>query len=196
MSQVRKNKQSLGSKIMQYRKIILLALFFIILPVFLVIGIYSGTKANGEKVRFSEEKVLKSKKFDDISNFNEFHLTLTYTEISTLFDAENTDEKIGNTYTFTILYEEYLHHIENVTVTAVLVAPWSTYQEVKAPLVLTEGRTHTISVDFKKEVPYKPLWFVEIEHPILYLEVSYMLNGFEQIRHLKYDLALGNPRVK
>ncbi len=196
MSQVRKNKRSLGSMISKYRKIIFLTLFFVLLPVILVIGIYSGTKANGEKIRFSEEgAVVKASKIEDVSGFNEFNLTIKYTEIAPLYDTEDKDKKIGNKYTFTITYNKNLHDISNVSVTGVLVAPWNTYQELKTPQNLTEGRSHSMVFDFKKETPYSPLWFVNVDYPILYLEVKYTLAGLEQVRHLKYDLGLGNPRV-
>ena len=52
MSQVRKPKRKFGEFIMAYRKIIILGLFFVLLPIVVVIGVYTGTKANGEKIYF------------------------------------------------------------------------------------------------------------------------------------------------
>ncbi|MGI6771618.1 MAG: hypothetical protein GX546_02140 [Acholeplasmataceae bacterium] len=189
MSQVRKNKKSFSGFIIKYRKIIFLSLFFILLPIALVIGLYSGTKANGEKIKLSEEaEVISASKFHDVKNFTQFELNIEYTRLSDYYDPENPENKIGNRYTFNVSYNKKIQEVSNVTITTALVAPWTTYQEFKAPLKLTEGRLHTIQYEFKKIFPYKPLLFVEIKNPMLYFELKYTIAGLEHTEYLKYDL--------
>ena len=41
-------------------------------------------------------------------------------------------------------------------------------------------------------VPYKPLWFVEVKNPILYMELKYKIAGLEHTQYLMYDLNTAN----
>ncbi|HHT82356.1 MAG TPA: hypothetical protein GX003_02825 [Acholeplasmataceae bacterium] len=193
MSQARKNKKSFGTFIIEYRKIIVLSLFFIILPIAIIVGVYSGTKVNGEKVKFAAEaEVVSTKKFMNVTEFSQFQLNVEYTRLADYYDPEDATKKLGNSYTFTIKYEKTNQEVSDVVVTTSLVAPWSTYQEFKAPLNLTESRVQTFVFEFKKMVPYKPLWFVEVKNPILYMELKYKIAGLEHTQYLMYDLNTAN----
>ncbi|MGI6787620.1 MAG: hypothetical protein ACOX5X_03665 [Acholeplasmataceae bacterium] len=193
MSQVKKNKQSFGSFINKYRKIIFIALFFMLLPIAIVIGLYSGTKINGQKIKFAaEEEIVDFKNFVDIDEFNAFTLKFEYKKIEDIFDTEGDNKKIGHKYTFNISYEKNIQEVTNVSIRSSLVGPWSNYQQYeqsKQALKLVEGRNQTIVVEFKKLVPYYPLWFVKVTHPIMYLEVKYNIAGLVHTSYLVYDLS-------
>lgn len=191
MSQSKKSKQSFGSLLLTYRKIIILSLFFVLLPIVIVIGVYSGTKANGEKIKMKADATttISSNKFDSIEDFDDFNLTFEYVKLAKIVDPENSEKTIGNSYTFKVSYTKNIQDVSKVSISSVLVGPWSTYQVIKEPINLSEGSQQNLVVEFKKVTPYSPLLFVTVEHPIMYLEVKYTIAGLEHINYLKYDLS-------
>lgn len=195
MSQVKKNKLKFSEWIMTYRKLIFVVLFFILLPLIVIIGLYSGTKANGKKVYFSEDskEYIKTSKFIDIENFDAFNLTIDYKEVQTLYDMPEEEDgeefESGKKYTFVITYDDNLHNVSNVSITPVLVGPWSSYQARLASLNLSKGTDRSVAIDFKKVTPYKPLLFVRVVNPMLYLEVKYSNAGHQLVSYVSFDLS-------
>lgn len=198
MSQVKNRKPKFSEWIMTYRKLILLVLFFVVLPFIVLVSLYSGTKANGNKVYFDSNSstFVKTKKFVDVSKFDAFNLEIDYTEVKTLY-SEVTDEyevakEIGKKYTFSFTYENNQHNVTNVSITPVLVGPWSSFQALSSNIALTRGTSRSVSIDFKKVTPYRPLLFVNIENPYLYLQVKYTNAGHELISYVSFNLASDN----
>lgn len=194
MSQTRKQKPKIGEFIMAYRKIIILALFFIILPIVVTIGVYTGTKANGEKIYFAEgsNEHHSARKFVDVEKFDTFNLDVDYYELKHLYDKEDSEKLVGQTYVFYLNYTKALIDVSDVKITPVLVGPWSTYKSFKNEIKLTEGSRQLLSVDFQKIAPYAPLLFVKVNNPMLYLKVNYKTAGIEVTNFVKFDLNSDN----
>jgi hypothetical protein len=198
MSQVRKPKRKFGEFIMAYRKIIILGLFFVLLPIVVVIGVYTGTKANGEKIYFQEVTPDHhlSKKFINVEDFTTFNFDVEYTQVEPLYDKEDTEKVIGKKYSFNLTYTKNVVDIKDVKVTPVLVAPWSTYKAFKNQMTLREGSKQLLQVDFEKMTPYAPLWFVNVDNPILYFQVNYKnTQDLPEVAYLFFDLTNSNPKV-
>lgn len=198
MSQAKKRNLKFGEFIMLYRKIILLALFFVILPIVIVIGVYSGTKANGQKVQFTEEsEYMSTKKFIKLEDFTDFDLDVHYYSREDLYNVveDEADKKqIGHTYTFRFTYKNIddAPSVEGVSVTPTMVGPWSTYSLMSPNVALNEGTARSVPFKFEKITPYSPLLFVNVTHPMLYLELKFKIAGLEQIRYVSYDFSTDN----
>ena len=192
MSQARPRKRNFSEWLMTYRKIIILVLFFILVPIVLVTAIYTGNKANGTKVYFNSEsnEFIRTKKFIDIEKFDVFDLDVDYTKRSSLFnDDEENPEQIGHIYSFSFKYDKNIQDVSKISVKPVLLAPWSTYQVQKDALSLNESTSRTLTIEFEKISPYQPLWFVNVSNPIMYLEVKYTTSNLEHIEYISFDLA-------
>ena len=169
-------------------KVVVLS-FLIIVPIALILTAYIGAYTNNQKVHFDAEvsnTTVYIKDFTDIDEIDAFELSIVWQELKNPVETEVDGETIltGGFYKFNMFYTPKANYtVNSVNVTAVLKTPWTDvrYIAATAPLSTT---VRSVQVNFNHELPLRPLWFVEVSDPILYLKLEYTF------------MAAGNPLVK
>jgi len=64
---------------------------------------------------------------------------------------------------------------------------------------LNDGVAKSTNIPFNYELPTRPLWFVNVTEPTLYLKVDYTIlsagNPVEKVAYIEYSLADLNPQT-
>ena len=84
---------------------------------------------------------------------------------------------LGQTYQFkvSVANTDHLEKYGNFKLTFALQADWSDNRGYSAERAFTyPGSTYTINIDHTETYPHKPLWFVSVPRPTLYIKVSYL----------------------
>ncbi|PKK97824.1 MAG: hypothetical protein CVV57_10400 [Tenericutes bacterium HGW-Tenericutes-2] len=169
-------------------KVVVLS-FLIIVPIALILTAYIGAYTNNQKVHFDAEVTNSTvfiKEFTDIDEIDAFELSIVWQELKNPVETDVDGETIltGGFYKFNMFYTPKTNYtVNSVNVTAVLKTPWTDvrYIAATAPLSTT---VRSVQVNFNHELPLRPLWFVEVSDPVLYLKLEYTF------------MAAGNPLVK
>lgn len=169
------NKPSFFTWIHLHRIKIALALFLIFVPLTLTIIAYSGTYANGRRVHFDAEVTDTTTfihEFVSTDDIDALSLTIEWTELKKPTEDEN-GVLTGGYYRFNILYTaKQNYEIISVAMTPVLKTPWSDRQVVGTrSTVTTTNRSFTVL--YNEDLPLRPLWFVTVNEPNLYMKVEY-----------------------
>lgn len=167
------------SQVHKNRIKIALSMFFILIPIVLVLIAYIGTYTNQKKIHFDQtatEETVYIKKFVNPDELDALSLNLTWYELRHPVADVNGDLS-GGTYTFDIFYTAKDNYdIVSVSVTPVLKTPWTNLRSIGSlTSVYTSSRRMTIP--FNYNLPVTPLWFVDVTDPILYLKVDYTFSS-------------------
>ncbi len=154
---------------------IALILFLVVVPFTLALIIYTGTYANGQRVHFDAEVTESTtyiKDFVEPDEIDALELSIQWTELKHPTEDE-TGTLTGGYYRFNILYTAKTNYeIISVSATPVLKTPWTDQQVIGTrSTVTTTNRAFTIL--YNEDLPLRPLWFVTVNEPNLYLKVEY-----------------------
>lgn len=191
--------QTFWSKIHQNRIKIVLSLFLVLIPITLILVAYVGTFTNQSKIHFDQsvtEATLYIKDFSEPDGLDALTLDITWYELKHPVEDDN-GGLINGSYAFDIFYtakENYV--VTNVTVTPVLKTPWTDLRSMSSQTpIYTSARR--VTIPFNYELPVRPLWFVEVTDPILYLKVDYTFtsagNPIQKTGYIKLVLEDLNP---
>jgi hypothetical protein len=184
-------------------KLALLA-FFVVLPIALVLTVYIGAYTNNQKVHFDAEVTETTeyiKDFTNIEDIDAFDLSIVWQELKNPVESEVDGETVlnGGFYKFNMFYTPKTNYtVNSVNVTAVLKTPWTDvrYIAASAPISTT---VRSVQVNFNHDLPLKPLWFVEVTDPVLYLKLEYTFmaagNPLTKIAYVEFSLEDLNPNV-
>jgi hypothetical protein len=168
-------KPNLVNFIIKYRVKILLSIFLLFLPTMLIIMLYTSTYSQSIRVYFDNEITEDTdyiKDFVKMDAITEFDLIFEWLEYRV--PEKNDDGTLANGYyTISLQYvPKANYNITQMMATTVLQVPWTTYRSAIAPTqIFTNPRYMFIPFNF--ELPNKPLWFVSVTDPILYIKLDY-----------------------
>ncbi|MDO9629787.1 MAG: hypothetical protein Q7I99_07775 [Acholeplasmataceae bacterium] len=178
--------------------------FITVIPVALVLSAYIGAYTNNQKVHFDAEVTSNTvfiKEFTDIEEIDAFELSIVWQELKNPVESEVDGEKVltGGFYKFNMFYTAKPNYtVNSVTATAVLKTPWTDVRSMAAPAPLSTT-VRSIQVNFNYDLPLRPLWFVEVSDPILYLKLDYTFmsagNPLTKTVYIAFPLENINPKV-
>jgi hypothetical protein len=185
------NKRGLQKtkKSTQYYMRIIGWILVIILPLSLIVGTYISTYRESLKVSFESELTDSSvfiNQFIEIDEIQTIDLEINWIEFKKPI-MNTTGELVNGSYTFAISYQENSSgSISQVMVTPVLQTQWANVREVGSSQLIS-NEFSTFKIDFNYEMPQKPLYFIKVNEPILYLKVTLVQTiGGNQIPHIYY----------
>ncbi|MDY0074759.1 MAG: hypothetical protein RBR75_02590 [Acholeplasmataceae bacterium] len=182
-------KKKFWTSVHQNRLKIALSLFIILIPVALILTVYIGAYTNNRKVHFDQtptENTVYIKKFISHDEIDALTLDISWYELK---HPTLNDENIltGGYYKFDLFYQPKTNYdIVSVTVTPVLQTHWTTMRSIgQSQALATHIRQIIVSFDYS--LPVKPLWFVEVTDPNLYLKVDYtFISADKQVTKTAY----------
>jgi hypothetical protein len=175
-------------------------LFIAVLPVAFVITVYVGAYANNNRVHFDAEVTAQTtyvNKFVDLDELEAITLTLDWTELK---NPQETTDPVGWTggyYKFTLFYTaKETYTVGNVRVTPVLQTKWTDMRSM-IPQQSLSTTVRSFQLDFNYDLPARPLWFVKVTDPMLYLKVDYTYQTptgqINKTEYVSVDLAILSP---
>lgn len=192
-------KLSVWQKIHRHRIKIALLLFVILLPIAFVSIVYIGSYNANRKVHFDEVETDQSvfiKSFVSPDEIDALTLDIDWSELKhPTLDQEN--NLTGGYYTFKLFYTAKANYqVTQVKVTLVLQTPWTDIRSmVNEQAIQTTQRA--ITVPFNEILPVRPLWFVTVTDPNLYIRVTYTMNvagtPIEKTAYVMFPLKPINP---
>lgn len=173
--------------------------FLIILPIALVLTAYIGSYTANRKVTFDDTITEESEYIKDFLNPDEidaFEMTIVWNELKHPVGTVDEEGFENGYYEFLITYAAQENFtVKNVTIVPVLQTDWTNLRAVGTPVSLTN--TATVTVLFNHDLPVKPLLFVTVSEPHLYLMVQYTLTTGGQdvsfIEYVQFSLKDINP---
>ena len=182
------------------RIVIVLVLFVIVLPIALTISIYLGSYLANQKVHFDLEVTEETqyiRNFTSLDSIEHFELNIEWEAYrKPVYNASNA--LTGGYYTFNVNYQSVEgFQVTNVMATPVLRTPWVNIRSLGQPVQLS-SHNRIVYVDFNRELPVSPLWFVKVTDPILYLRVTYTRilanqSEIEEVVYIRYPLKHLDP---
>ncbi len=175
-------------------------LFIAVLPVAFVIAVYVGAYANNNKVHFDAEVTSQTtyvNKFVDIDELEAITLTVDWTELK---NPQETTDPVGWTggyYKFSVFYTvRETYTVGNVRATPVLQTKWTDMRSM-IPQQSLSTSVRTFQLDFNYDLPVRPLWFVKVTDPMLYLKVEYTYQTptgqINKTEYVQVDLSVLSP---
>lgn len=202
MSKASKNieqKLNIWQKIHKNRIKIALLLFVILLPIAFVTIVYVGSWNANKKVHFDEVQSDQSvfiNSFVSPQDIDALTLDIDWVELKhPALDEEN--NLTGGYYKFNLFYTAKPNYqVTQVKVTLVLQTPWTNIRSmVNEQGIQTSARSYT--VPFNETLPIRPLWFVTVTDPNLYMRVKYTINvagtPIEKTAYVVFPLKPINP---
>lgn len=175
-------------------------LFIVILPIAFIVTVYVGAYVNNNKVHFDVEVSESTEfinSFREIDELDPLYLTFDWIELKYPTLNEDTQEWFGGFYTFSMFYtanEGY--NIVSVNATFVLQTQWTEMRQMIAQQTLSTSERYFV-INFNYDLPTRPLWFVNVTDPILYIKLDYTYQTpTGQINTTEYvhiDLSDFNP---
>jgi hypothetical protein len=161
----------------------------VIIPLFLITGTYIKTYQESLKVSFDSEATSESLYIQDfliVDDIQTIELMISWIEFKRPTLDTNGD-LMGGSYTFHISYvAEPGISVSQVVVTPVLQTKWASIREVGVTQMIGSSATE-FKLDFNYSMPQRPLYFVQINEPILYLRISLVQHiGATQFPHTYY----------
>jgi hypothetical protein len=180
---------------------IILSLFFIVLPVTVIFTAYIGTYTSNKKVHFDASQTAETVFVDQFTNIDQidaFELFISWDELRQPVKNEE-DVLTGGYYRFLMYYKEKTNYqVVSVNVTPLLQTDWVAIRSLGQTTSLTET-SKGINVNFNETFPMRPLWFVQVEEPTLYLKIDYTFvtasNNLTKTIYIMYSLNDLNPRI-
>lgn len=173
--------------------------FLIIIPLTLLLTAYIGTYTTHTKVHFDQEVTENTEyisKFTDMDEIDAFELSIDWKELK--YPVLNEDDELsGGYYMFSMFYTAKQNYsVISMTVTPVLKTNWTDIRSMGNPVTLTPS-ARNVQIPFNYELPVKPLWFVTVEEPILYLKIDYTFvtatNEIAKTVYIQFILSEINP---
>lgn len=155
---------------------IALSTFVVMIPIALILTVYIGAYVNNRRVHFDQvvgPETTYVNRFVDPDGIDALSLDITWYELKKPVEDDQ-GTLSGGYYKFQIFYtakENY--QVLSVKVTPVLQTDWTDMRAVSSNTftILTSSRDFVVGFDYT--LPVKPLWFVEVTDPNLYLKVEY-----------------------
>jgi hypothetical protein len=151
-------------------------LFIVILPVAFVIAVYVGAYANNNKVHFDAEVTAQTnyvRSFLDTDELEAITLSIDWTELKNPSETTDPVGYTGGYYKFSAYYTaKEGYNVGNVSITPVLQTKWTDMRSMIAQQSLSTS-VRSFQIDFNFDLPTRPLWFVNVTDPVLYLKVDY-----------------------
>ena len=170
-------------KVMKHKKLIFTILYLVILPIVLVTAIYTTTYFKNKPVVFDNKnaKIVKPSKTKD------FSITLNVTNITNA--SGSTKGKI----VFTATISDIDVDLTNVSLSFELNNNWKNTQvKDSSPLSFNNGgtlrkgssyNTSQKTINFSDCYPIKPLWFIKLEAPDIYVKVTYTFKASSTVEN-------------
>jgi hypothetical protein len=196
------NKKNVWKWIHRNRLLILIVTFLVVVPLALVITSYVGTYVGSQKFYFAEEltdDVERIRDFDSPDSISAFDLSIEWTKLK--HPQENEEGELENgKYYFLFRYDaDKNFDVQSVTVTPLLQTDWARMRSLGSSFNLNDGVAKSTNIPFNYELPTRPLWFVNVTEPTLYLKVDYTIlsagNPVEKVAYIEYSLADLNPQT-
>ena len=157
------------------RLLIVIILFFVILPITLITTVYLGAHIRNRRVHFDPiitdqtEFITSFKTPDQLRHLEIFIEWENFR--SPIENAEG--DLVGGFYRFNIRFEaKEDFNISQVHIIPVLQTRWVNYRSIGNMHLLSESFA-SFDVLFNFNMPARPLWFVRVDDPILYIKVMY-----------------------
>jgi hypothetical protein len=180
--------------------------FFILVPIALVMTAYIGTYVGSQKFYFTTENTEETEFISDfvhVDEVNDFELEIEWASLR--LPIENEDGVLENgRYGFTIVYKQKPNYIvNNVRITPLLQTDWARMRSLGNAISLTENNPGSnpdgnVFINFNYTLPTRPLWFVTVDEPTLYLMITYTRvlagNPVEQVVYVEYSLDGLDPK--
>jgi hypothetical protein len=178
MAKTAKKQQtkSFWQKFHENRIKIALSTFVVMIPIALILTVYIGAYANNKRIHFDQVATPNTtyvNRFVDPDGIDALSLNITWYELKKPVEDDQGNLS-GGYYKFQIFYtakENY--QVLNVQITPVLQTDWTDMRAISSNTftILTSSRDFVVGFDYR--LPVKPLWFVEVTDPNLYLKVDY-----------------------
>jgi hypothetical protein len=161
----------------------------IIVPTILIINTYISTYRESLKVTFDIEVTPNSVYVEEFilsSELQTIDLVVDWIEFKRP-NQSNSGELSDGSYTFHISYTVKPGiSVSQVMVTPVLQTKWASIREVGASQLIGSSAVE-YKIDFNHLMPQRPLYFIKVDEPILYLKISLVQQiGSNQIPHTYY----------
>lgn len=184
MIQTHKPSSAFGKWLMKYRMIIIIASFFILVPIVFVVSLYLGDYLRNKDVNFGDIRaknikdstlVIEESTSHEVITLDSNDLTVSI-KLKSILKPEYIDE-VGN-YKFKVKYATKNNKsISNLSVSLVLHTQWiDTTSDVKAVNPSTSYGSDQ-SITYSHILPRTPLPFVTITSPDLYVMVTYQVES-------------------
>ncbi len=195
-------KQTFWTWLHQNRIRVFLWAFLIIVPISLVLIAYVGSYTHNRKVHFDQTETAETEyitQFKSIDEISSLDLFIEWDQLR-YPDYDQTNDLLYNGYyRFNLWYEAKLNYqINSVVVTPVLQTDWIQMRSIgqATPIYQYNRGMH---VDFNYNLPTKPLLFVNVKEPNLYLKVMINMTfggtTSEQTIYVKFDMSDLNPNL-
>ncbi len=195
-------KKNLWTWIHKNRLLILIVTFLVVVPLALVITSYVGTYVGSQKFYFAEEltdDVERIRDFDSPDSISAFDLSIEWTKLAHPTEDEE-GNLVGGYYQFLLRYDaDENFDVQSVRVTTLLQTDWARMRSLGSSFNLNDGVDRATNVPFNHELPTRPLWFVNVTEPTLYLKIEYTIlsagNPVEKVAYIEYSLRDLNPQT-
>lgn len=167
----------------------------IVVPFLLITFTYIFSYTSSLKVSFDDvitEDSIYIKNYITIDEVDAISLTIDW---KTLSSPKKVEDVLSNGfYTFELSYESNDNYqVNQVSITPVLQTKWADIRSVGETINLSENMVTQSKIDFNFELPMKPLYFINVEEPILYLKISFV-NSINNLNvpytiYVKYELT-------
>jgi hypothetical protein len=200
-------------------KIVLIS-FLVIVPITLILTIYIGSFVNNNKVHFDQEVTQETiyikdfievnpSKLDIDENFyytidqiDAFELHLRWDELILPVKNETTGELENGVYKFKTYYAQNDgFNVSSLNITPVLQTEWTDIRAIGPSLGVQTSIpvSANLNIQFNYRLPVRPLLFVKLESPMLYLRLNYVLqvagSPLNKTAYIQFDLDQVNPRT-
>ena len=193
-------KKGFWSWLHRNRLTVVVMSFIILAPLTLVAISYIGSYTSNRIVHFDvteTEQSVMIKKFKDIDEIQGFEIFVEWEELKNAYQAEDSILWVGGYYRFNVYYEANPNYtINSIYITPLLQTDWTDMRTVGNKVQLTEFE-RLIAIEFNYHLPVRPLPFVTVSEPNLYLKVEYSVsyggNVVSKVEYVKYSLKGLNP---
>lgn len=176
--------------------------FIILAPLTLVAVSYIGSYTSNRIAYFDVEETAETvyvKKFKDIDEIQGFEIFVEWAELKNAYQPVDSELWVGGYYTFDIWYEANPNYtINSIFITPLLQTDWADMRTVGNRVTITENQKN-IAIEFNYHLPVKPLPFVSVGEPNLYLKVEYSVSyggtAVNKVEYVKYSLKGLNPQL-
>jgi hypothetical protein len=195
-------KKSFWGWLHQNRLKVVTLTFIIVTPITLLLVAYLGSYTVNKVTYYEQTETVDTvyvdtyKGLDDIAGFELF---IEWEELKYPVEVEGSDALVGGYYRFSIYYEANPNYtINSIYVTPLLQTDWTDMRSLGTTFTArTDSRLFL--VEFNYHLPVRPLWFVKVSEPNLYLKVEYSVGyGGTQVtktEYIKYSMKGLNPNL-
>lgn len=174
--------------------------FVVVIPLSLIAYSYVNHYISNRKVTFDSSISNMSTYVSSFTTLNELeHINLIF-DWKTYAQPKESEDKalIDGYFTFEFTYEPINNSdVHQVTLTPVLQTEWVNVRSLGSTITLVPYMSSEGKIDFNYRLPLKPLYFITVNNPILYLKIDYtILNaGFNvpYTNYIRIDLSKYSP---